>query len=280
MSLSSEHNIEANPEGAMWALPSLEAERMYPEKIEKFGNRVLCIEMGRAHNVEQAKQDFRIKEYYRMFIPMHPTKKFTKLMLGLAFPWMSSCEIMEPNDPMMPVSSLGVSEFPMLSLAYVRTPYNICAIYLQYLRDDSDIFEIEPGMSCRMRLEAAVYGVKGNDRIQKEYRFAPPMLVSGPGANVTIVGSQSGKIVAPDVVGMSIVVQKVCNACGSRPNAVNVKAFKRCAGCIQNGQMACWYCSKECQRLDYRFHKVACQTPSGSRELQSRLDVVGTMPVF
>ena len=271
---SSEYNVQANPLGAMWALPSSEAERMYPEKIEKFSNRVLCIEMARLHNNDVDKEDFRIKEYYRMFLPTHPTKKYTKLMLGLAFPWMSSCEIMEEGDPATPVSGLGMSEFPMVSLAYVRTPYNICAIYLQYLRDDADIFEIDPDLSCRLRLENMVFGFR-KDRVQKEFRFSPPILVAGPGTNVTIVGAQSGKTVAPDVVAMSIVVQKTCNACGSRPTALNPKEYKRCSGCIKNGQMTAWYCSKECQRLDYRFHKAACTTPHGSRELQSLLPVVG-----
>jgi hypothetical protein len=271
---SSVFHVEANPLGALWALPSPDAELMYPSKVDKFSNRVLCVEMSRLHNADADKKDFRIKEYYRMFLPMHPTRKYTKLVLGLAFPWMSTCEIMERCDPGIPPSGLGMCEFPMVSLMYVRTPYNICAVYLQYLRDDVDIFDLDhAAMYSRLRLENMVFGFR-KDRVQKEFRFSPPLLVAGPDRNLTIIGSQSGKLVTPDVVAISIVVQKACNGCGASPTVLNAKDFKRCSGCVKNGQMASWYCSKECQRLDYRFHKAACTTPHGSRELQSRLTAV------
>ncbi|KAK5680907.1 hypothetical protein LTS10_006665 [Elasticomyces elasticus] len=55
----------------------------------------------------------------------------------------------------------------------------------------------------------------------------------------------------PDVVPKKNVIKRVCGVCGAGPDI----SLSRCVQC-----KSVWYCGKECQKKDWKLHKIACKT--------------------
>ncbi|KAK3652415.1 hypothetical protein LTR56_005125 [Elasticomyces elasticus] len=54
-----------------------------------------------------------------------------------------------------------------------------------------------------------------------------------------------------DVVPNKNVIKRVCGVCGAGPDI----SLSRCVQC-----KSVWYCGKECQKKDWKLHKIACKT--------------------
>ncbi|KAK3638447.1 hypothetical protein LTR56_013087 [Elasticomyces elasticus] len=61
------------------------------------------------------------------------------------------------------------------------------------------------------------------------------------------------------------VIKRVCGVCGAGPDI----SLSRCVQC-----KSVWYCGKECQRQDWKLHKIACKTLAVSDCEEGKLVVV------
>ena len=166
--------------------------------------------------------------------------------LRVQFPIMASSEITDGGDLAETYRAMQYAlshEAPALALAHGQNPYGEFALYVRYVYPAS--------------------------------RVAPPTkprVVNSP-EGVAILCSRSGDL-ASDPIGFLVFFKGLrrCQNCDKIPDFHRHGTFSRCKGCCEaGGPMCSWYCSKECQRQNWKHHQTACRTPRDNTQLQAQL---------
>jgi hypothetical protein len=114
----------------------------------------------------------------------------------------------------------------------VKTPYNFCHVYLQYLDHDHDIGKLELPMPHKDAVEARAFGpdVKNMGReARRMIRVTPPTLVDNMRGGVAVIGQPHAKSVAPRVMAIAIVMPRICLHCTViAHDHVRPEGYKRC----------------------------------------------------
>jgi hypothetical protein len=90
----------------------------------------------------------------------------------------------------------------------------------------------------------------------------PPLVHNTIGKYGVAITAQRSRTMEPAFVCISLVAKKVCmrQGCCKRPNPNDPDdGFKKCSRCHDKGMANVWYCSSECQLLDYPRHRPACK---------------------
>jgi hypothetical protein len=126
-------------------------------------------------------------------------------------------------------------------------------LYTQYLRE-----QYKP-MSRALVNKA----LRGEIILPRVPTIPPPLVHNTTGRYGVAITAQRSKTMEPAFVCISLVPKKVCmrQGCCKRPNPNDPDdQFKKCSRCHDKGMANVWYCTRECQLLDYPRHRPACKS--------------------
>lgn len=198
------------------------------------------------------------------FVKVHAKKDWTSIDLGTYCQFLTKCTLATDD------------QYPEWGLrrAYIVSPYNVCAVHIgPVLLAGQKPKKLGLADLCAQSCQwLPVFSSNGAARsIKVSYKRPTP--VPAPSDKK----KNKGKKAADDeedqeasMIGISIIVKRMCLNCLKRPTLEDFKLFKKCKRCWDSMQVSVWYCSAECHLAHYPKHQSVCKSTKTAMVAQAK----------
>ena len=235
-----------------------EMKLAYPKELECFMKQVMKVDAREPDHFLPVGPDGNSRfKTTTFFVKVHEGKDWTSIDLGTYCQFMGKCMLVTDD------------QYPECGLrrAYIVSPYNVCAVHAGGVYPGkgkkiamADLYSL----SCKW---LPVFSSNGSARSVK-VSYKRPTAPKKKKASSKQEEEESEP--AATMIGISVIVKRMCLNCLKRPTPEDFKLFKKCKRCWDSMQVSVWYCSSECHLAHYPKHQSVCKSTQTAMLAQAK----------